>query len=234
MHLLTFNGKTSREFGVVISGQDTWQKASPDVERVSIPGRNGDLLLTNRRYENVEIRYPCGITRNFDVRYTGFLNHLMSEVGYHRLEDSYHPEVFRMAAFDSVTEPEMTAFNREGTFAISFSCKPQMYLKTGELRQEIGNGSVLYNPTNQEARPLIRVYGTGQVMIGDHAIRITEAQMYTDIDCELQDAYKETINCNPYIELDDDDFPVLKPGRTTIRWSGGVYRVEITPRWWKL
>ena len=69
MHLFTYNGKTSREFGVTISGQDTWRKAAPDLERVSIPGRNGELILTNKRYNNVNIPYQCGIIRSFDENY---------------------------------------------------------------------------------------------------------------------------------------------------------------------
>ena len=234
MHLFTYNGKTSREFGVTISGQATWRKAAPDLERVSIPGRNGELILTNKRYNNVNIPYQCGIIRNFDVNYTGFINHLLSDPGYHRLEDSYHPEVYRMAVFEAETAPDMTALNAQGTFMVTFSCKPQMYLKSGELKQEFANGGVIYNPTRQEARPLIRVYGTGELYIGDQMIRITECNSHTDIDCELQEAYKDTVNCNDKIELAEDDFPSLSPGRTTITYNGGIYRVEITPRWWML
>ena len=234
MHLLTYNGKASSDFGVVISGQDTWKKASPDLERVKIPGRNGELILTNKRYNNVDIPYQCGIIRNFDVNYTGFINHLLSDPGYHRLEDSYHPTVYRMAVFETETAPDMTALNAQGTFTITFSCKPQMYLKSGELKQEIVNGGVIYNPTRHDARPLIRVYGTGELYIGGQMIRITECDSHTDIDCELQEAYKDTVNCNDKIELAEDDFPSLPPGRTTITYNGSIYRVEITPRWWML
>ena len=234
MHLLTYNGKTSSDFGVVISGQDTWKKASPDLERVKIPGRNGELILTNKRYNNVDIPYQCGIIRNFDVNYTGFINHLLSDPGYHRLEDSYHPAVYRMAVFEAETAPDMTALNAQGTFSITFSCKPQMYLKSGELKQEIANGGVIYNPTRHDARPLLRVYGTGELYIGDQMIRITECNSHTDIDCELQEAYKDAVNCNDNIELAEDDFPSLPPGRTAITYNGSIYRVEVTPRWWML
>ena len=234
MHLFTYNGKSSGDFGVVISGQDTWRKAAPDLERVTIPGRNGELILTNKRYNNVEIPYECGIIRNFDINYTGFINHLLSDPGYHRLEDSYHPEVYRRAVFEAETAPDMTALNAQGTFVVTFSCKPQMYLKSGELKQEFANGGVIYNPTRHEARPLIRVYGTGELYIGDQMIRITECSSHTAIDCELQEAYKDTVNCNDKIELAEDDFPSLSPGRTTITYNGGIYRVEITPRWWML
>ena len=139
-----------------------------------------------------------------------------------------------MAVFDKDTQPDMTARNKEGEFQISFSCKPQMYLKSGELRQEAYNGAAIYNPTMQEARPLLRVYGTGELVVGDQVIRITACDSHTDIDCELQEAYKGTVNCNENIELENDDFPVLSPGRTVLSWTGSIYRVEVTPRWWML
>ena len=31
---------TSRDYGLKISGEDTWTRPQPDVKRVSVPGRN--------------------------------------------------------------------------------------------------------------------------------------------------------------------------------------------------
>ena len=59
-HILTYNGKSTLDFGVHISGEDTWKTAAPDLERTSIPGRSGDLVSFNKRYKNVEIRYHIG------------------------------------------------------------------------------------------------------------------------------------------------------------------------------
>ena len=49
--------------------------------------RNGDLILSNHRYSNVEVTYHVGIKRNFDRNFTSFMNFLLKEPGYHRLED---------------------------------------------------------------------------------------------------------------------------------------------------
>ena len=51
MHQFIYNGRSSADFGLILSGEDTWKKAVPELERTAIPGRNGDLLLSNRRYE---------------------------------------------------------------------------------------------------------------------------------------------------------------------------------------
>ena len=129
-HILIYNGRSTLDFGVHISGEDTWKTAAPDLERISIPGRSGDLVAFNKRYKNVEIKYHMGIIRDFDRNYSGFINFILSNPGYHRLEDSYHPEVYRLAVMESAFEPEMSVLNHQGQFDVKFSCKPQTYLKS--------------------------------------------------------------------------------------------------------
>ena len=85
MHKFLYNGKSSEDFGLILSGEDTWGRSMPDVERMQIPGRNGDLLLSNKRYDNVTITYHVGIRSNFRVNYTAFMNFLLNHPGYHRL-----------------------------------------------------------------------------------------------------------------------------------------------------
>ena len=132
MHLFAYNGKSSQEFMVNISGGDTWRKPAPIMETITVPGRNGQILNFTGSYENVDVPYHCGIGGDFDARYTAFINWLLSSPGYHQLEDSYHPDVFRMAAVSSVGDPSLTKLNRAGEFDISFNCKPQTFLKSGE------------------------------------------------------------------------------------------------------
>lgn len=235
-HILTYNGRSTLDFGVHISGEDTWKTAAPDLERISIPGRSGDLVAFNKRYKNVEIKYHMGIIRDFDRNYSGFINFILSNPGYHRLEDSYHPEVYRLAVMESAFEPEMSVLNHQGQFDVKFSCKPQTYLKSGEKSKEFTQTGTIYNPTMFDARPLLRVYGAGDLGIGLETIRIKMVDNFIDIDCELEDAYKTFAgnNRNKFIELSGDSFPSLPPGETRITLGSGITKVIITPRWWQL
>ena len=88
------------------------------------------------------------------------------------------------------------------------------------------------NPTRFDSQPLLRVWGTGQLGIGSQTVTITQADVYTDIDCEMMDAFKGTANKNPYVQLTDHNFPVFKPGVNNISLGTGITKVEITPRWW--
>ena len=60
------------------------------------------------------------------------MNFLLKEPGYHRLEDSYHPDYYRMAVLDKEISPELGFQNYSGSFDLTFSCMPQQYLKSGE------------------------------------------------------------------------------------------------------
>ena len=70
MHQFIYNGRSSADSGLILSGEDTWKKAVPELERTAIPGRNGDLLLSNRRYGNVSLTYHIGIQRAFPEKYS--------------------------------------------------------------------------------------------------------------------------------------------------------------------
>ena len=236
MHSFTYNGKSTTEFKVRTSGDATWGKPAPIYERISVPGRNGDIVTFTGAYENVSVRYKCGIRRDMEEQYHAFINFLLSSTGYHRLEDTYHPDYFRMAMVESIDDPTLGWLYQAGEFNITFTCKPQMFLKSGEEKSVFTSSGYLTNPTLYAAKPLLRVYGTGEFVIGSDTVRITSANSYTDIDCETENAYKDnsSVNCNGNIVLSKDSFPVLPAGRQGITLRSGISRIEIIPRWWQL
>ena len=237
-HVLTYGGKSNRDFNVVISGEDTWRKPVAKVERVSVPGRNGELVISSGAFENVSITYRCGITSDFDDYYAGFANYLLSLKGYHRLEDSYHSDFYRMAAFESIGEPELVKGYYAGQFDVTFNCKPQMFLKIGETAKEYtysANAQYIMNPTLCDAKPLLRVWGTGSFTIGHDTVTITSCDGYTDLDCELEDAFKGVTNCNGNVQLSGDHFPVIPGGQQGITFGANtITKIRIIPRWWQL
>lgn len=232
-HSFTFAGKSSQDFGVWISGSGTFNAPARDVETLSIPGRNGDLTHDNGRFSNITVSYPAFISWRFQPRIDSFRAFLASQVGYQRLEDSYHPEEFRLAMYRSGLEVSPTARNLAGSFNIQFDCKPQRYLKDGERQRTLTGSGTLRNPTDFPALPLIRAFGTGDFTINGIKVTISSADEYTDIDSDLQDAYKGTANCNGNIVLDNEIFPELVPGNNEISMSG-VTQLIITPRWWTI
>ena len=132
-HSLTFGGINTDDYGIWITGAGTFAAPERDVEYVSVPGRNGDLIIDNNRWRNIEIAYPANIPNGFDAKLSAFRSAICRLRGYQRLEDSYHLDEFRMASFAMGLQPEPIPGNRGGQFDIVFNCKPQRFLKSGEM-----------------------------------------------------------------------------------------------------
>lgn len=226
-----YDGVSCEDFKVRISGGGTFDAPQRDVETIVVEGRNGDLHIDKGRFNNIEITYESFIFDDFEHNYPAFKAFLNSKRGYKRLEDSYHPEYYRKAIYRDKLTPTMSTRNVAGTFNITFDCDPRCFLKSGEEVMDVLNGDVIRNDTLYTAKPLIRAYGIGTISINGVAVVVTSADGYTDIDCELQEAYKGTTNCNGNITLNNGKFPELTPGLNTILYSGFT-SVEITPNWW--
>lgn len=160
--ILTYNGINLSTFNAHVSGEGAWVKPAPEYERISVPGRSGDVLLSNGRYSNVDITYRFGITNDFDENYNGLIAALMGSPGYHKLVDSKHPGVYRMAAIDKGIEPSMLPQLSGGEFEVVFNCKPQTYLVSGDEVATTWSSSTyqtsrITNPTAFSARPLIKI-----------------------------------------------------------------------------
>lgn len=229
---LTFNDKSSKDFGVYISGLNTYNAPERDVEVLSIPGRNGDLTIDNGRYKNIVVSYPAFIYDKFDQNIEGLRNYLLSQSGYKRLEDTYHPDEFRMARLKGDFSAKVVDWLEAGEFNLDFDCYPQRFLKSGEQAIEFTAAGSIHNEY-MPSKPLIRAYGTGSFTISGVSVQITTASEYTDIDCDLMEAYKGSTNCNGNIVLTNGAFPVLNQGDNSIGISG-LTKIEIRPRWWIL
>lgn len=231
MNYFVFGNLNSKDFNVFISGEYTFTSPERDVDIVAVAGRDGTLSIDNGRFNNVEIKYPCAIVHEFRKNYNAFKGAILSQRGYKRLADSYDVDHFRRARYISSLDPEMTQLNRHGQFEVVFDCDPRRFLKSGDKAIAITGTSVLYNPTLYPSKPLMRVYGVGTLTIGDYSLEITTANEYTDIDCELQEAYKGATNCNANIVLDDGNFPEMVSGENEITFTG-ITQIDITPRWY--
>ena len=228
------NGTSSLDFGVIISDAAVFNAPARAYEAVNVPGRNGAVLFDEGRYENVTVTYEAALL-NRKGNLDGFRAWLASFTSYVRLEDTYHPEEYRLAMPDGGVEISTEIANKIGRFKVQFNCKPQRFLKSGEIGTTYNANLVLFNPTRFTARPLIRVYGEGVLGVGNDTVTIAPHGLeYIDLDCDLCDAYCESTNANSYVTLSGDDYPSIPAGKTGITFDAGITAVEIYPRWWTL
>ena len=239
MEYLNFGGIDSSIYGVYISSGGAFKAPVRAVELIPIPGRNGDIIIDQGRFENIEVTYPAGIfdshQESMPERLKTFRNALVSKIGYQRLWDSYNPSEFRLAALSSEIDVEGISQNRLGTFELIFTAKPQRFLVSGETAISIASGKGITNPTPFNSRPLIHLVGYGQVSIGSYIFTIsgtTSLDMY--VDCETMEAYSVNggIITPRNSVLGASEFPQLLPGANNITYAGTITSFEIVPRWW--
>lgn len=244
MGLIVYNGISSNDVGVVIERYPAYQTPSKDYERIHVPGRNGDVIVDKGSYQNVNRAYNIAFgsyTKTHSEMANAVSEWLHSASGYARLEDSYEPEYYRMALYEEDLELE-NILNRLGRAKISFNCKPQRFLKSGERpivftnSGTVTNSVKIHNPTRFQAFPIITLIGSGaaRIRVGDYLCNISDIDGVLTLDCEFQNAYYDAQNKNSLVSL-PNGFPKLGPGLTQIVFSGeNVTRVEVIPKWWTL
>ena len=236
INYFTFDSKDSTLYGVYITGTGTYNAPERAYETISVPGRDGALLGAEKRFENIELVYPAFISSNFNGNLSNLKGMLLSKVGYKKLSDTYHPNEYRMAFYRGGLEVEARPQHDAGQFDIIFECKPQRYLTSGDTVTTFTTspGSIS-NPTSFTSRPIIRVYGYGTLTVNSNTVTISQsANNYVDIDSEIMDCYKGSINMNGLVAFSTNDFPTLIPGSNSISFSGNITKVEVTPKWWKV
>ena len=175
-NILNFDGETSSEYGLYITGQGVYNAPARDVEMVVIPGRNGAFPLDHGRFENLEVTYPAGIfgddEADFADKVKAARNWLCSKQGYVRLYDSYNPSEYRLAVYKSGLDVT-PAMHKAGQFDLVFECKPQRYLFAGDHYFDItSSGWWPLNDTLFPASPLLAVEGYGDITIDGRTVTI--------------------------------------------------------------
>lgn len=172
-HNLNFDGTSLQGYGVYISGDAVYDSPERDVEMIEIAGRNGSFALDKGRFNNIEVTYPAGIYAStqteFAQKISDLRNFLASKRGYCRIEDDYNPNEYRMGVYKRGLELDPVHYNEASQFDITFDCKPQRFLKSGESAVAKANNSTITNPTLFDAHPLIsfNASGDGTITIGD-------------------------------------------------------------------
>lgn len=227
----TINDKSSGDFHLYVANKNQFAGGARKIETIEIPGRNGTLSIDDGTFQNVDITYEMYGSGDVRANVAAFRDYLGSLAGYVRLEDTFDPDIYLKARY---SEPfDVNGSDRRNvSFDITFDCDPRKFLKSGEEIITVTSSTSIKNPTYGIAKPLIRAYGTGTFTINDISVQVTTASTYTDIDCDMQEAYKGTTNCNGNIVLSNGKFPEFKNGSNNITLSG-FSRLEITPNWWR-
>lgn len=243
--LISWNGTRSDQFGIGIEKYPNYARPQRKFDKYTIPGRNGDLIVMQDAWENVEQSYEIiagdGEQSSAPGYFASIADWLCAPKGYCELWDDFDPGYYRLAYFSGKLNVSALSDGRYGRATITFVCKPQRYLVSGRETIDISStpGSV-FNFTSYNAKPLLFVTrsgsGNGTVTIGDTIFTITgipAGGLY--IDCEELNCYDTNgTNMNSHVASSTSEFAVLEPGENSIGFTGKVRKVAVTPRWFEI
>ena len=234
--LIVYGGEASVDYGIVVDEAPAFEKPVRKNTTYHVPGRNGAIIYQEDAYEDVTREYYIWVNKSTEQTLPDTVRSvsswLYSKTGYQRLEDSFEPDVFRLAYFNGGQ-----AFSNElmqyGRTTLSFVCRPERFLKDGEIEQTITNGSNIYNPTRYDSKPLIHIEGAGQitVLINGKTI-VANVTDFINIDCDRMNAYRlPAENMNNRIS---GEFPTIGYGKNTVVTTGNITNMTIIPRYFSI
>lgn len=235
--VIVYGGESSSGYGMVVAEAPAYERPKRKETVYTVPGRNGVILFQEDAWEDVPRPYKVWLAEDANdtlvEKVDAFEAWINSKKGYTRLEDNFEPDIYRLAYYSGGDgfSNELTQY---GEAVLTFTCRPERFLKTGETAVTVTNGSVLANPTKYVSMPLIHIEATNQtitVTINGKTITATVAD-YINIDCERQDAYRLVAeNKNTSIS---GSFPTIAPGNNAVTITGTATLVTITPRYYTI
>ena len=132
MKQLYINGTGTGDFGIYISS-DTYLSA-PSIEYIEyqVPGRNGNLVNSSGRLNNIIRKFDCYIPNNAQANFDGFKKLLYSSIGYLQISSDYESDTYQLGYL--AQEIEATPFLSDDVLKVSFelyfSCQPQKFRNT--------------------------------------------------------------------------------------------------------
>ena len=242
MSFFEYNGRSSKEFGLHIEKKDVFSAPAFDIDFESIPGRNGDLITSNKRFKNIRITYTVFFVQkdinSLSKTIRDIKGWLYTEPDrYHEISDSYDTGYLRYGViYEGIDIEEQ--LNKLGCFRITFNCKPFKYNKTGFNEKALKSGDTIINPELFSCSPIISVVGNGNITMTLQNASYNKTWHFKDIeksivcDSERMNFYSGTTLLNENVV--GEGFPQLPPGETTISYTGNVTELKVQPRWCSL
>ncbi|MCL2559282.1 MAG: hypothetical protein FWE07_02235 [Turicibacter sp.] len=235
--MFTYKGKSSKEMNLRVVGNVSFASPSRDVRAVQVPGRDGDLMLDNGRFNSVVRSIPCRIEPvdggDIEALISRINNWLSDDGNLHEFGWDNDPDFKYLARVDGgvVSQRILSHF---GTTAIDFRMHPIKYLRASLNERPVTSGTNVANPFSIDAKPRMRIVrvGSGEgdvtIHVGGRPVLIRGLASGCIIDSDTQ----TITNLNGTVTLFSQmrsPFPVLRPGDNQITFPANV-QVQLTPR----
>ena len=121
-----YDNKNSKDFNIKIKSINNLSSPQRSIEKISVLGRNGELVIDNGNFENFILTIECYLncsSEDKNIISREIKKWLQSDFSYKKLILSDNEEFYYEAYCDTKLDFEYVSSNFE-SFLISFSCKP--------------------------------------------------------------------------------------------------------------
>lgn len=199
--------------------------ATNDIETLEIPGRDGTLLVDNKRLNSVSQTFPFLVKQGVNSeRLSSEISEWLSIKGYQEFEKSWDADyVYRAAFIEGIELSEVVG--QFGKVPLTFLFYPIKYLKSEQKEITISNDQTITNKGNVPSNPLIRLTGSGDttITINGRQTKLKGIQGELIWDAERKLVYKGNFTSQwdtVVAEQGQYNAPKLDVGANVISWTG--------------
>ena len=217
-----FNKVSSKEKGILVNNLPPISKPEKNYEEVEIPGRNGKLYIDNNCYNTFLYTITCTLMPGSNIReISRWLNGSGKLILSTELDKEYEVIIKDQIDYEQT-------YRICNSFQVNFEVQPIANGTTTKILNITNNNSkITIKESTYYIKPYIKITGSGNITltINNSNINLKNIEEYIELDCELEEGFKENLNCNNKIEC--EDFPLLIPGENNISWIGNVSNIQI-------
>lgn len=238
-----WNGVKCTNYGMHVLQQPSFVRPAERVEYKEIPGKAGSLTLLQGEdvYEDISLACTCVIDDPSAVQnICGWLR------GYGKVKFATNSSGYYEARIENqISFDKIVAGNPHRSFQVQFRCKPFRRLTSGDETITVESSPhALTNLGNVPSLPLLKIFANSSgitdatIMIGLSTMIINslENSSYIMIDCEAKKAYRGSRGSatDPLTLLGTrvtGEWMKIPTGNSFLSFTGGISKIEITPRW---
>lgn len=232
--MITFNGKSSDDFGLILTRGVSFDSPPRNMDSQKILGQDGEVMIGDGTLNNVTKSFPFVLKDNTqDVAQTisDISNWLKADSLWHDLEFEGDPDyIYQATCLNEYNFERVVEYYGKGT--IDFTIKPYKFLKSGLTEADFG--SSITNPLTRTSRPKLTIVGSGNITItiGDSTLTLKDVENGgIVVDTLYQMVVKLDGKTPAWEKVTSYPLPTIAPGKQNITITGNVSVLEIIPRW---
>ncbi len=230
MSFIFYNNSSSEDLDIIIENIPAIPATNFLYETIEIEG--GENLTKIKGFTDIEISFNFMYKANEEEylmkksRIDNWLLSGKSKELFYSVDENKTYKVKQVKISETNTSSRIVR-----RFTATFICTGLKYLTSGLKSKTINiNGTILNNFGTYEAKPLLKIYGNGNITINinNSSFNANNVSGYVTIDSEIKECYKDNINFGRNMT---GDYPVFFIGQNTISWTENITKIEVTPRW---